>query len=274
MKWLAVALVLLAFPLQARADEDPTTWEQLFFPFPIVGAPPQLEQQVQVFTNYFRGDQGSGNVLAAELAYIASPHLGLVVSVPFQLGIRDQTTGLQDINLLVQYLAAGSLDYDAMLSVGLSATFPTGHDDLSEGDYFVGPFAYGAKRWFHRLVLEGDLTAVVPLVHGASTRQVLANAMVAVMLTPRHFDYPVYAQVELDTTTFLDGSAALPPGAMTSPAATLFIAPEIFIGPFKTPINDGTRLAAGVSFELAGDPVHRQTYMFTAAFDIPNKYGY
>ena len=179
--------------------------------------------------------------------------------------------------VLVALLSAQSVPEGVPIprpTVGLSATFPTGHGDLSEGDYFVGPFAYGAKRWFHRLVLEGDLTAVVPLVHGASTRQVLANAMVAVMLTPRHFDYPVYAQVELDTTTFLDGSAALPPGAMTSPAATLFIAPEIFIGPFKTPINDGTRLAAGVSFELAGDPVHRQTYMFTAAFDIPNKYGY
>jgi len=269
-----IALAVLAFPIRAHADEEPTKWEQLFFPFPIVGAPPQLEQQVQVFNNYFRGDQGSGNVLAAELAYIASAHLGLVLTVPFQIGIRDQTTGFEDINLLVQYLAAGSLEYDAMLSVGVSGTFPTGHHDLSEGDYFVGPFAYAAKRWFHRLVLEADLTAVVPIVHGESTRQVLANGMVAVMLTPRRFDYPLYAQVEVNSTTFLDGSAALPPGATTSPAETLFIAPEIFIGPFKTPINDGTRIAAGVSFELAGDPVHRQTYMLTAAFDIPNKYGY
>ena len=49
---------------------------------------------------------------------------------------------------------------------------------------------------------------------------------------------------------------------------------EIFVGPFSTPIDEGVRVAAGISFELAGDPVHRRTYMLTAAFDIPNKYGY
>lgn len=83
------------------------------------------------------------------------------------------------------------------------------------------------------------------------------------MVTPRHFAAPIYAQVELDSTIYVAG-----------PPDTLFVAPEIFVGPFATPINDGTRIAAGVSFELAGDPVHRQTYMLTAAFDIPNKYGY
>lgn len=272
--WLVIALAAIAVPRAARAEEPPTKWEQLFFPFPIVGAPPQLEQQVQVFTNFFRGDHGSAFAPSAELAYIVSPHLGLVLTIPAQVGIRDQPTGLGDVQLLLQYLAAGSLRHDAMLSLGASATFPTGHADLSEGDYFVGPFAYAAKRWFHRLVLEADLTALVPIVHGASTRQLLANGMVAVMLTPLTFDYPIYAQVEVNSTAYLDGTAALPPGATTSPAETVFVAPEIFVGPFETAIDRGVRLAAGVSFELAGDREHRQTYMLTAAFDIPNKYGY
>src|SRR5579885_3218538 len=55
--WLAAA-VWAAAP--ARADEAPTKWEQLFYPFPIVGAPPQLEQQVQLFGTYFTGNQGRG----------------------------------------------------------------------------------------------------------------------------------------------------------------------------------------------------------------------
>jgi hypothetical protein len=66
----------------------------------------------------------------------------------------------------------------------------------------------------------------------------------------------------------------LPPGATSSPAETLFIAPEVFLGPFVSPISDGTRVAAGVSFNVVGDDVHAQTYTITAAFDIPNKYGY
>ncbi len=261
-------------PGTARADEAPTKWEQLFFPFPIVGAPPQLEQQVQVFNSYFRGDQGSADVLSAELAYIISPHVGLVATIPYQIGLREQPTGLQDTQLLVQYLAAGSLVDDDMLSVGLTATFPTGRGDLGEGDAFVGPFAYAAKRWFHHLVLEADATALVPILHAASTKQIVSTGMVSVMVTPRAFDYPVYAQVEIDSTTYLDGTAALPPGAMRSPAQTLFVVPEIFVGPFATPIDKGVRVAAGISFELAGDPVHRRTYMLTAALDIPNKYGY
>jgi len=216
---------------------------------------------VQVFNEYFRGDHGSATVPSAELAYIVSPHLGLVLDIPVQIGIDNQTTGLEDLNLLVQYLATGSLDHDAMVSLGVSATFPTGRGDLSEGDYLVGPFAYGAKRWFDHLVVEGNVTGLLSVVHGASTRQLLANGMVAVMVTPRRFDYPIYAQVEVDSTT-------------TTRTGALFVAPEVFVGPFESPIDKGTRLAAGVSFELAGDPVHRQTYMVTIAFDIPNKYGY
>ncbi|HEY1692572.1 MAG TPA: hypothetical protein VGG39_10445 [Polyangiaceae bacterium] len=258
----------------AEADEEPTKWEQLFFPFPIVGAPPQLEQQVQVFNSYFRGNAGSGDMPSAELAYIASPHLGLVVTVPFQIGFNGQTTGFQDTQLLVQWLAAGSLELDDMLSLGMMGTFPTGRDDLSEGDYFVGPFAYAAQRLFHHLIFEVDVTTLLPVVHGDSTRQILSDGLVSVLLTPQHFSFPVYSQVEVDTTTYLGGTAALPPGAKTSPAETVFIAPEVFLGPFESPVSDGTRIAAGVSFNVAGDPVHAQTYTITAAFDIPNKYGY
>ena len=70
------------------------------------------------------------------------------------------------------------------------------------------------------------------------------------------------------------GTAALPPGAAGSPAETVFVAPEVFLGPFRSPISDGTRVAAGVSFNVVGDKVHAQTYTVTAAFDIPNPYGY
>src|SRR5580692_10073268 len=109
---LGVALSLLHHAAPAAADDDePTKWEQLFFPFPIVGAPPQLEQQVQVFDSYFRGPHDSGDWLSAELAYILSAHLGLVATVPFQFGIDEQTTGFADTNLLLQYLAAGSLEH-------------------------------------------------------------------------------------------------------------------------------------------------------------------
>ncbi len=114
----ALVVALAAVPsLPSSQDEEPTKWDQLFFPFPIVGAPPQLEQQVQFFNSYFRGKGGSGDVPSAELAYIASPHLGLVATVPFQIGFGGQTTGFEDAQLLVQWLAAGSLELDDMLSV-------------------------------------------------------------------------------------------------------------------------------------------------------------
>jgi len=271
----AVALALVVASAVASAqEEEPKKWEQLFFPFPIVGAPPQLEQQVQVFNSYFHGRAGSGDVPSVELAYIASPHLGLVVTVPFQIGLGGRTTGFEDAQLLVQWLAAGSLELDDMLSVGVMGTFPVGRGDLSSGDYYVGPFAYAAQRFFHRLIFEGNVTTLLPVVHGASTRQILGTGLVAVLLTPQHFSFPVYAQVEVNSTTYLDGTAALPPGATRSPAETVFIAPEVFLGPFKSPISDGTRVAAGVSFNAVGDPVHAQTYTITAAFDIPNSYGY
>ena len=113
ISWLFVIAVVAGCTTTAviasAQEEEPTKWEQLFFPFPIVGAPPQLEQQVQLFDSFFTGTKGSGDVPAAELAYIASTHLGLVLTVPLQFGFQRQPTGLQDINLLVQYLVAGSL---------------------------------------------------------------------------------------------------------------------------------------------------------------------
>jgi hypothetical protein len=268
-------VAIVAICATARADEaPPKTWEQMFFPFPIVGAPPQLEQQVQLFDSYFRGNAGTADVPSAELGIILSPHFGVVATVPFQIGIDKQPTGFQDGQFLLQYLAAGSLEYDDMLSIGVLSTFPTGRDGLSSGDYYVGPFVYAAQRWFHRLILEANLTALVPIVHGDSSRQLLGTGYAAVLVTPLHSDVPVYASFEVNSTTYLDGSAALPPGATRTPAETLFIAPEIFVGPFESPIDKGTRLAAGVSFNVAGDPVHAQTFTITAAFDIPNKYGY
>ncbi len=268
------AALAVALSRAAAADEGPTQWEQLFFPFPIVGAPPQLEQQIQVFNGYFHGNAGAGDVPSAELAYIASAHLGLVATVPFQIGFGGQTTGFEDAQFLVQWLAAGSLDLDDMLSVGMMGTFPTGRGDLSAGDYFVGPFAYAAQRFFHHLIFEGNVTTLLPIVHGESTRQILGTGLVSVLVTPQDFSFPVYTQVEVNSTTYLGGTAALPPGATKGPAETVFVAPEVFLGPFVSPISDGTRIAAGVSFNVLGDAVHAQTYTITAAFDIPNKYGY
>jgi hypothetical protein len=274
---LSLALAA-AWALAGRAasaqQEPPKTWEQLFFPFPIVGAPPQLEQQVQVFESYFHGRAGSGDVPAAELAYIVSPHFGVVATVPFQVGFGGQTTGFEDAGVLLQWLAAGSLALDDMVSLGVSGTFPTGRGDLSGGDYYAGPFAYAAQRFFHRLVFEANATALLPVVHGDSTRQILATGLASVLLTPLGSSFPVYAQVEANSTTYLGGTSGLPPGTATSPAETVFVAPEVFLGPFESPLSDGTRVAAGVSFNATGDPVHAQTFTVTAAFDIPNRYGY
>lgn len=81
-----------------------------------------------------------------------------------------------------------------------------------------------------------------------------------------HSEFPVYAQAELNSTFYFAGSAG--------GTHTVFLAPELFFGPFKTPISDGTRIAAGVFFNLTGDPAHQTTYALTAAFDIPNRFGY
>lgn len=259
----------------ASADEaEPKKWEQLFFPFPIVGAPPQLEQQAQIFNSYFRGKEGSGDVVSVEMAAIAAAHFGVVATLPFQFGFDGQTTGPGDTQVLAQWLAAGSLRYDNMLSMGVQGSFPTGHKDLSLGDYYVGPFIYGAQRLFHHVILEGNVTALIPLAHGDSAKQILATGMASFLLTPKKFVLPIYAQAELNSTTYLGGTAGLPPGAKDSPAETLFLAPEFFLGPFETPITDGTRIAGGVFFNLYGDKVHAQTYSLTLAIDIPNKWGY
>jgi hypothetical protein len=270
---VTIALVALCGSV-ARADEEPKVWQQLFFPFPIVGAPPQLEQQVQVFNSYFRGSAGSGDVISAELAYILSPQLGVVLNVPFQVGFEGQTTGFQDTQILLQGLAAGSLEHDCMLSVGLEGTLPTGRADLSAGSAYVGLFAYGAKRFFHHLIFEADVTALFPITNADSARQLIGAGLVSVLLTPRRFDFPIYAQFEVDSTFYYVGTVGLPGDATSAPAGTVFVAPEIFLGPFKTPISSGTRVAAGVSFDVAGDPIHARTYTVTVAFDIANKYGY
>lgn len=268
----SLALVMLCGT--ARAEEAPDRWEKLFFPFPIVGAPPQLEQQVQLFSSTFHGNQGSGEVPSFELAAIVSPHWGLVLSAPYQFGFGGQNSGVGDVQLSAQYLVGGSLAADNILAAGVLTSFPTAQHGLGTGDYYVGPFAYAAQRFWQHLILEANFTALVPVAHGESTRQLLGTALLSVLVTPARFDYPLYVQAEVNGTTFLGGTAALPPGATSSPAQTVFIAPEIFVGPFRWWLNDGTRLAVGVFFNLHGDPVHAQTYSFTVAFDIPNRYGY
>ena len=262
---LALALVAGA----ARADEEPTRWEQLFFPFPIVGAPPQLEEQVQLFANVFTGAQGGGFVPSAELGIIATPHLGFVVTVPYQVGWGGQPVGFGDAQLLAQYLAGGSLRLDDMVSIGVEVSLPTAQHGLGSDDLLFGPFVYAGQRFWHRLTFELDVTALVPTIHGETARQFLTDGLVSLLVTPRRFAVPLYVQAEVDATTYVDGSAALPPTQTTTPAETVFVAPELFVGPVH-----GIRAAAGVFFGVYGDPGHRTTCSLTIAFDLPNRFGY
>lgn len=264
---LALACALGSAP--ARGDETPTRWEQLFFPFPIVGAPPQLEQQVQLFANVFTGAQGGGVQAAAELGYIVSPHFGLVATVPYQFGFSGQRWGFGDVELLAQYLAGGSLALDDMVSIGIEVSLPTAQNQLGAGDLLVGGFAYAAQRLWHRLILELNVTALLPVLHGSTTRQFPINGLLSLLVTPLRFSVPIYLQGEVDTTTYVVGTTSLPPGATEAPAITVAIAPELFVGPWK-----GMRFCAGVFFNVAGDPIHAVTYSVTAAFDLPNRFGY
>ncbi len=257
---------LLAAGPAAAQEAPPSKWEQLFFPFPIVGAPPQLEQQLQLFDSYFTGSHGTADVPSVELGYIATPRLGLVLTVPFQFGFAGQRTGFEDVNVLAQVLAAGSLERDDMVSVGLSTTLPTGPPGIGGGDLYEGFFVYAAQRFFRRLILEGDLTFELPVLSGESQRDVAADGLVSILLTRERSSFPVYAQVEVDSTTSLGSTGA------TQEAFS--VAPELFLGPFPTLVSDGTRVAAGVAFDVSGDPVHARTYTLTIAFDIPNPYGY
>jgi hypothetical protein len=264
-----LSTIALVDPAAAYAEDEPTKWEQLFFPFPIVGAPPQLEQQVQLFISTFTGNRGGAVVPSAEIAYIATPHLGFVATVPYQFGFEGQRWGVGDIELLAQYLAAGSLRFDDLLSIGVQVTIPSAQHNLGSGDLFFGPFAYGAQRLWHHLILELNVTALVPVIHGDTARQILVNGLVSTLVTPRKFKVPIYVQCEVNSTTFLDGTAGLPETQTTSPAETVYIAPEVFIGPIH-----GVRTAAGVAFNVFGDPIHNITYSLTVSVDIPNRFGY
>ncbi len=269
-----VGLAAVAAANPARADQGPERWEQLFFPYPIVGAPPQLEQQAQLFSDTFEGPEGGGQVLSLELAYILSPRWGLVLGAPYQLGFRGQSSGFGDLEVLAQYLVAGSIRADNMLSAGILASFPTAQHGLGSGDYDVGPFAFAAQRFWDRLTLGANVTALLPVTSGQSTRRILSVALLSVLVTPLRFRCPIFLQTEVDSATYLGGTAALPPGATRSPAQTVFIAPEILVGPFRTWLSGGTRLIAGVFFNLHGDSVHARTYSLAISFDIPNPYGY
>lgn len=266
---LSTLLLAVAAPGARAADDEPTKWEQLFFPFPIAGAPPQLEQQVQLFVSVFHGERGGGVVPAVELAMIATPHLGFVASLPYQLGFGGQRFGFGDLQLSAQYLAGGSLRFDDMISIGLTTSVPTAQHDLGAGDWLFGPFVYAAQRLWHHLIFELDVTALIPILHGETARQLQIDGLVSTLVTPRRFRVPVYLQLEVDGAVYLDGSAGLPPAATSSPAATAFVAPELFIGPVR-----GVRVAGGCFFAVAGDPVHAITATLTVAVDIPNRFGY
>ncbi len=90
-----------------------------------------------------------------------------------------------------------------------------------------------------------NLTTLPPVVYGDSTRQIFGTALLSVLLTRKRASFPVYVQVEANCTTYLGGTSALPPGTPRSSAQTVFVAPEVFLGPFASPISDGTCLAGG-----------------------------
>ncbi len=257
---VAVVTALVAgalLPGAARADE-PTRWEELFFPFPIVGAPPQLESQAQLFVSAFHGARGDGVGTAAELALIATPHLGFVATLPYQIGASGELpSGRGDLVLQAQYLAAGSLRHDAMVSLGLELSLPTAQHDLGSGDLLFGPFVFAAQRFWHRLVVEVDATALVPTLHGETARQFPLAALLSVLVTPLRLPVPIYLQGELDATLYTVGPAVVQ------------AAPELFIGPVG-----GVRFAAGLFFALHGDATYRRTATLTIAFDLPNRFGY
>src|SRR6185437_6953943 len=128
--------------------------------------------------------------------------------------------------------------------------------------------------FFKHLIFEGNMTALFPTEHSSSAKQLLLDGLISYLTTPVEAQFPIYVQTELNATFYYSGTLALPPNATASPVQTVFLAPEIFLGPFGTPISDGTRVAGGVFFNLAGDNVHDRTYTVTVSFDIPNRFGY
>lgn len=281
---LAWALVL---PLGARADTDageiptdePDRWQQNEFPSPIVGSPPDIGQFVQFYASYFTGSAGEGFVPSAEFGWLLSSRLGLQIIVPFQIGFDGQATGFGDSTFLAQYLTAGSLRFDNMISVGVASILPTGRNELSLGDWFVGPFVFAAQRLWKRLTLELNVTALIPVIERDFSEQIQFTGFAAVLLSPIGSDVPLYVQVETNGSTFLGGTSATPAAgggasAVLSSSETIFLAPEVSVGPFSTPIGKGLTLIGGVFVNLTGSPTHRLTYTVTAIFDLPNRYGY
>jgi len=97
---------------------------------------------------------------------------------------------------------------------------------------------------------------------------------VSVLLTPQHFSFPVYAQVEANSTTYLDGTAALP-RCDREPRRNVFIAPEVFLGSVRQPDQRrDARWHWRFRSTCLAMRCTSQTYTVTAAFDIPNPYGY
>jgi len=272
-RWGArLILALVAGCVGDAHAREAERWEELFFPYAINVSSPTLSHYVAFTPTYFRGDRGSGFAPTLQLAQAVTRHLGLQATIPIQLGWGGQASGFEDITLDVEYLAAGSLRYDNLLSVGATASFPTGGDRLGNGDYFVGAFVNGGQRFLRRrIVLEGNVAALVPIVHGATARQLGFGGLLAILVTPQRADFPLpfYVEMELNSTVYLDGTSGLPSGAKATPTATLALAPEIFFGPFSTRLSDTTRVSVAVFFSVVGDPAHAQTFAASFAFNIP-----
>jgi len=269
--WLVLALALAGGGGLGHAREA-DRWEDLFFPYAINISSPTLSHYVVFTPTYFRGDRGNAFAPSLQLAQVVTRHLGLQVTIPAQLGWDGQPSGVEDITLNVEYLAAGSLRYDNLLSVGAIASFPTGGKALGDGDYFVGAFVIGGQRFLdRRIVIEGNIQALLPIVHAATARQLGFDGLLALLVTPQrqNFPLPLYVEMELNSTVYLDGTSGLPSGAKTTPTATLALAPELFFGPFRTALSDTTRLSLAVFFNVVGDPAHAQTYAASFAFNIP-----
>ena len=112
-------------------------------------------------------------------------------------------------------------------------TFPTAQHGLGAGDYCSRPLHLCGPTFLetphHRTKYHGSDSVGSWFL----ARQFPISGLVSVLVSPLRFRAPIYVQCEVDTTTYVDGTAGLPPLATRTPAETVFIAPEVFVGPVK-----------------------------------------
>jgi len=246
----------------------------LSFPFPI-GRPrqPSRSSRCRSSTVTSAARNGSGDVPSVGGGYIASPHLGLVATVPVPARFRRSDYGIRGrAAFSCSGLAAGSLELDDMLSVGMMGTFPIRTRRLKQPGLLRGPFAY-ARSASSTTHLRGNVTTCCPFVHGASTRQILGPGW---RPPPPHAAASSPSRLRASRSTARRTSAAprhCRRERRRAPPRRSSIAPRCSSAPFKSP-SATARAWRSVSRSTWWGRIHAQTYTLTAAFDIPNPYGY